>query len=433
MATLSDLADSAIEREWATHPRWVDTTRPYEAADVIRLRGSIRVEHSLARRGAEHLWRLLRNEPYVGSLSVMTGGQAVEVVRAGVGAIHISGREAATEASLLRDHAYPSPNRGAAAWVPTVVRRINTTLRHADRIDWAEAFADGDHAARRNWLVPVIADAGPDCGGAMSAYELTHQMIEAGAAAVNFDDRRPTEEHLGNGADTFLISTGEQIRKLVSARLAADVAGVPTVIIARTHSLDAPLLASDSDDAERGLTSARRTPGGLARVRPGIDAAVARGIAYCPHADLIWCETATPNLDEARVFAERIKAEYPDKLLAYTCSPSLNWRKHLDSGAIARFQDELGAMGYALQFVTLSGWHTLHESAFRLARGFVNHGLAGYMELHEREIPLEPQGYSLTPHELEAEADYSEDILRTISHPWPAAQRLSHPERPLSI
>jgi len=414
MTTLSDIADAAIEREWATDPRWAGVERPYEAADVIRLRGTVRVEHSLARRGAEQLWSMLHTEPYINALGAMTGAQAVEMVKAGLKAIYLSGWQVAADANLS-EQVYPDQSLYAANSVPAVVRRINNALRRADQIEWAEAMASGDHEPRRNWLVPIVADAEAGFGGALNAYELMRSMIDAGAAGVHFEDQLSSEKKCGHMGGKVLVPTGQHIRTLNAARLAADVAGVPTLIVARTDSLGAKLLTSDVDARDQEFCTGERSPEGFYYIQGGIDAAVARGLAYAPYADLIWCETSTPDLEEARIFAERIKSEYPDKMLAYNCSPSFNWRKHLNDDTIARFQRELGAMGYAFQFVTLAGWHALNESAFRLARGYANHGMTAYVDLQEREIALEQQGYSATRHQREVGAGYFDDVMSTLS------------------
>ena len=414
MTTLSDLADAAIEREWATSPRWSGIERSYEAADVIRLRGSVRVEHSLARRGAEQLWHLLHTEPYVNALGAMTGAQAVEMVKAGLKAIYLSGWQVAADANLS-EQVYPDQSLYAANSVPAVVRRINNALRRADQIEWAEAVAAGDHEPPRDWLVPIVADAEAGFGGALNVYELMRAMIEAGAAGVHFEDQLSSEKKCGHMGGKVLIPTGQHIRTLNAARLAADVAGVPTLIIARTDSLGATLLTSDVDPRDAEFTTGERSPEGFYYLQPGIEVAVARGLAYAPHADLIWCETATPDLAQAQIFAERIKAEYPDKLLAYNCSPSFNWRRHLDDDTIARFQRELGAMGYAFQFVTLAGWHALNQSAFSLARDYAQRGMSAYVELQEREFALEEHGYSATRHQREVGAGYFDDVMTTLS------------------
>jgi isocitrate lyase len=414
MTTLSDIADAAIEREWATNPRWTGIDRSYEAADVIRLRGTVRVEHSLARHGAEQLWQLLHTEPYINALGAMTGGQAVEMVKAGLKAIYLSGWQVAADANLS-EQVYPDQSLYAANSVPAVVRRINNALRRADQIEWAETMTAGETDQPHNWLVPIVADAEAGFGGPLNAYELMRSMIEAGAAGVHFEDQLSSEKKCGHMGGKVLIPTGQHIRTLNAARLAADVAGVPTLIIARTDSLGANLLTSDVDPRDQEFTTGERSPEGFYYVQPGIETAVARGLAYAPHADLIWCETGTPDLEEARVFAERIKAEYPDKLLAYNCSPSFNWRRHLDDDTIARFQRELGAMGYAFQFVTLAGWHSLNESAFQLARGYAAQGMSAYVELQEREFALEQHGYSATRHQREVGAGYFDDIATTLS------------------
>jgi len=310
---------------------------------------------------------------------------------------------------------YPDQSLYAANSVPAVVRRINNALRRADQIEWAESSTIGDGESSRDWLVPIVADAEAGFGGALNAYELMKSMIEAGAAGVHFEDQLSSEKKCGHMGGKVLIPTGQHIRTLTAARLAADVAGVPSIIIARTDSLGANLLTTDVDPRDQQFLTGERSPEGFYHVQPGIETAVARGLAYAPYADLIWCETSTPDLAEAQVFAERIKAEYPDKLLAYNCSPSFNWRKHLDDDTIARFQKELGAMGYAFQFVTLAGWHALNESAFQLAQGYARDGMTAYVELQEREFALEPQGYSATRHQREVGAGYFDDIATTVA------------------
>jgi len=414
MTTLSDIADAAIERDWETNPRWAGIERPYSAADVVRLRGTIRVEHSIARRGAEQLWSLLHREDYVNALGAMTGGQAIEMVKAGLKAIYLSGWQVAADANLS-EQVYPDQSLYAANSVPTVVRRINNALRRADQIEWAEMIEAGNTGAHREWLVPIVADAEAGFGGALNAYELMKSMIEAGAAGVHFEDQLSSEKKCGHMGGKVLIPTGQHIRTLNAARLAADVTGVPTIIIARTDSLGANLLTTDVDPRDEEFLTGERSPEGFYYVTPGIETAVARGLAYAPYADLIWCETATPDLEEARIFAERIKDRYPDKLLAYNCSPSFNWRKHLDDETIARFQRELGAMGYAFQFVTLAGWHALNESAFQLARGYAEHGMSAYVELQEREFSIEQYGYTATRHQREVGAGYFDDVATTLS------------------
>src|SRR3984957_19062592 len=391
MTTLSDISADAIEREWSTHARWAGIERAYDAADVVRLRGSVRVEHSLARRGSERLWQLMHTEDYVNALGAMTGGQAVEMVKAGLKAIYLSGWQVAADANLS-EQVYPDQSLYAVNSVPAVVRRINNARARADQIEWAGSVGAGEGEPDREWMVPIVADAEAGFGGALNVYELMRSMIEAGAAGVHFEDQLSSEKKCGHMGGKVLIPTGQHIRTLNAARLAADVAGVPTLIIAR-----------------------ERSPEGFYYVQSGIEQAVARALAYAPYADLIWCETSTPNLEEARIFAERIREHYPDKLLAYNCSPSFNWRKHLDDDTIAKFQRELGAMGYAFQFVTLAGWHALNESAFKLARGYANHGMTAYVDLQEREIALEQQGYTATRHQREVGAGYFDDVMSTLS------------------
>jgi isocitrate lyase len=414
MTTLSDIADAAIERDWETNPRWAGIERPYSAADVVRLRGSIRVEHSLARRGAEQLWSLLHREDYVSALGAMTGAQAVEMVKAGLKAIYLSGWQVAADANLS-EQVYPDQSLYAANSVPTVVRRINNALRRADQIEWAEMMEAGNTGHQREWLVPIVADAEAGFGGALNAYELMKSMIEAGAAGVHFEDQLSSEKKCGHMGGKVLIPTGQHIRTLTAARLAADVAGVPTIVIARTDSLAANLLTTDVDPRDEEFLTGERSPEGFYYVRPGIEAAVARGLAYAPYADLIWCETSTPDLEEARVFAERIREHHPDKMLAYNCSPSFNWRRRLDDDTIARFQRELGAMGYAFQFVALAGWHALNESAFQIAHGYAQRGMSAYVELQEREFSIEKLGYSATRHQREVGAGYFDDVATTLS------------------
>jgi isocitrate lyase len=414
MSTLSDMAIAAIEREWSTDSRWAGIERTYDAADVVRLRGSVRVEHSLARRGSERLWQLMHTEDYVNALGAMTGGQAVEMVKAGLKAIYLSGWQVAADANLS-EQVYPDQSLYAVNSVPAVVRRINNALRRADQIEWAESVGAGEGEPNREWMVPIVADAEAGFGGALNVYELMKSMIEAGAAGVHFEDQLSSEKKCGHMGGKVLIPTGQHIRTLTAARLAADVTGVPSIIIARTDSLGANLLTTDVDPRDQEFLTGERSPEGFFHVRPGIETAVARGIAYAPYADLIWCETGTPDLEEARIFAERIKALYPDKLLAYNCSPSFNWRKHLDDDTIARFQRELGHMGYAFQFVTLAGWHALNESAFQLAHGYAQEGMSAYVKLQEREFALEEQGYTATRHQREVGAGYFDDITTTLS------------------
>jgi isocitrate lyase len=415
MTTTSfETAVKELERQWASDPRWNGVERPYSAADVIRLRGSLQVEYTLARQGAERLWWLLHNEDYINALGAMTGGQAVEMVKAGLKAIYLSGWQVAADANLS-EQVYPDQSLYAANSVPAVVRRINNALRRADQIEWAEAGGNPGSSGHRHWLVPIVADAEAGFGGALNAFELMKAMIEAGAAGVHWEDQLSSEKKCGHMGGKVLIPTAQHIRTLSAARLAADVCGVPSIVVARTDSLGATLLTSDVDERDQEFCTGERSPEGFYYVRNGMDIAVSRGLAYAPYADLIWCETSTPDLEEARVFAERIKAEYPDKLLAYNCSPSFNWKKHLDDETIGRFQKELGAMGYAFQFVTLAGWHALNESSFSLARGYAERGMSAYVELQQREFSLEGDGYTATRHQREVGAGYFDDIMSTLT------------------
>jgi isocitrate lyase len=410
MTTHFETAVASLEKQWKTDPRWAGVERPYSAADVVRLRGSVEVEHSLARQGAERLWELLHTEDYINALGALTGGQAVEMVKAGLKAIYLSGWQVAADANLS-EQVYPDQSLYAANSVPAVVRRINNALRRADQIEWAESGG----RAQRHWMAPIVADAEAGFGGALNAYELMRAMIEAGAAGVHYEDQLSSEKKCGHMGGKVLVPTAQHIRTLNAARLAADVCGVPTLLIARTDSLGATLLTSDVDEVDRPFCTGERSPEGFFYIRNGMDIAVARGLAYAPYSDLIWCETSTPDLDEARVFAERIKDRYPDKMLAYNCSPSFNWKKHLDDTTIARFQKELGAMGYAFQFVTLAGWHALNESSFSLARGYAERGMSAYVELQQREFALEEEGYTATRHQREVGAGYFDDVMTTLT------------------
>ncbi|MBV9661756.1 MAG: isocitrate lyase [Acidimicrobiales bacterium] len=412
MTTSFETAVAELERQWANDTRWAGVQRPYQAADVVRLRGSVKVEHSLARHGAERLWSLLHTEDYVHALGALTGGQATEMVKAGLKAIYLSGWQVAADANLS-EQVYPDQSLYAANSVPAVVRRINNALRRADQIEWSEGpDAGGDH---RHWMVPIVADAEAGFGGALNAYELMKAMIEAGAAGVHFEDQLSSEKKCGHMGGKVLVPTSQHIRTLNAARLAADVCDVPTIVVARTDSLGANLLTSDIDPLDQEFCTGERSLEGFFYIRPGMDIATARGLAYAPYADLIWCETSTPDLEEARNFAERIKAEYPDMMLAYNCSPSFNWKKHLDDETIARFQKELGAMGYAFQFVTLAGWHALNESTFALAHGYAERGMSAYVELQQREFGWEGDGYTATRHQREVGAGYFDDVMTTLT------------------
>jgi isocitrate lyase len=396
-----------LAQEWDT-PRWSGIKRDYTAEDVIRLRGSLKIEHTLAHRGAEKLWRRMHKHPYVTSLGAVTGNQAVQQVKAGLKAIYLSGWQVAGDANL-GETTYPDQSLYPANSVPTVVRRINNALRRADQIHWSEGTNGTD------WYAPIVADAEAGFGGALNAYELMRQMIEAGAAGVHFEDQLASEKKCGHLGGKVLVPTAQFIRTLIAARLAADVCGVPTVLVARTDALSAKLLTSDVDERDAVFATGERTQEGFFRVRDGLEPVIARSLAYAPYADVLWFETSTPNMDEARAFAEAIHAEYPGKLLAYNCSPSFNWKQHLDDGQIAAFQSDLGELGYKFQFVTLAGFHALNLSMFELARGYADEGMPAYVRLQEREFELEADGYTATRHQREVGAGYFDEVAQVIS------------------
>jgi isocitrate lyase len=400
---------AALEREWREDPRWAGVERPYRAADVLRLRGSVREEHTLARLGAERLWTLLHDRPYVPALGALTGNQAVQQVRAGLEAVYLSGWQVAADANTA-GQTYPDQSLYPADSVPKVVRRINNALLRADRIAVAEGTTD------RHWLAPIVADAEAGFGGPLNAFELMSAMVQAGAAGVHWEDQLAAEKKCGHLGGKVLVPVRQHVRTLTAARLAADVAGVPTVVVARTDSLGATLVTSDVDERDRPFLTGARTAEGYFRVRDGIGAAVMRGRAYAPYADLLWCETSTPDLEQAREFAEGIHAEFPGKLLAYNCSPSFNWRRHLSDGDIARFQKELGAMGYAFQFITLAGFHALNHSMFELASGYAAEGMPAYVRLQEAEFAAEPRGYTATRHQREVGTGWF-DLVSTVVDP----------------
>jgi isocitrate lyase len=398
---------AALQDEWAGD-RWAGVNRTYTAEQVVRLRGSVRVEHSLARQGAERLWELLHTEPHVPALGALTGGQAVEMVKAGLKAIYLSGWQVAADANLS-GHVYPDQSLYPANSVPAVVRRLNSALLRADQIDWSEGRSDV------HWMAPIVADAEAGFGGNLNAFELMKGMIEAGAAGVHFEDQLASEKKCGHLGGKVLVPTSQFVRTLTAARLAADVSGVPTILVARTDALSAELLTTDVDERDHAFLTGERTSEGFYRVRAGLDQAIARGLAYAPYADLLWFETSTPEMADARKFAEAVHAEHPGKLLAYNCSPSFNWKKHLDDDSIARFQRELGEMGYAFQFITLAGFHALNESMFELAHGYARNGMSAYVELQEREFAMEAAGYTATRHQREVGTGYFDLVAETIS------------------
>ena len=385
-ATQYALGQECMTNDWETNPRWEGVERPYTAEDVLRLRGSIFIEHTLARLGAERLWELLQTEPYINALGAMTGNQAVQQVQAGLKAIYVSGWQVAADANNAGTM-YPDQSLYPADSVPNLCRRINNALQRADQVHHAE----GKVAPSQTWFAPLVADAEAGFGGTLNAFELMKGMIEAGAACVHFEDQLSSAKKCGHLGGKVLVSTTEAIQKLVAARLAADVMGVPTLIMARTDADSAHLLTSDIDARDRAFCTGERTTEGFFRIRGGIDSAIARGLAYAPYADLLWCETSHPDLEEARRFAEAIHAQYPGKALAYNCSPSFNWRKNLDEATIARFQPELARMGYKFQFVTLAGFHALNLSMFELARGYKIAGMTAYSRLQEKEFSRETQ------------------------------------------
>ena len=405
------LAQAAMTQDWASNPRWKGVERPYTAEDVLRLRGSIHIEHTLARMGAERLWDLLHTDPYINALGAMTGNQAVQQVQAGLKAIYVSGWQVAADANNAGTM-YPDQSLYPADSVPNLCRRINNALQRADQVHHAE----GKVAPGQTWFAPLIADAEAGFGGTLNAFELMKGMIEAGAACVHFEDQLSSAKKCGHLGGKVLVSTTEAIQKLVAARLAADVMGVPTMIMARTDADSAHLLTSDIDPRDREFCTGERTSEGFFRIRGGIDSAIARGLAYAPYADLIWCETSHPDMEEARRFADAIHAKYPEKMLAYNCSPSFNWRKNLDEATIARFQPELARMGYKFQFVTLAGFHALNLSMFELARGYKLDGMTAYSRLQEKEFSRETQyGYEAVKHQRFVGTGYFDQVQQVIS------------------
>ncbi|WLD91967.1 isocitrate lyase [Alkalihalobacillus sp. AL-G] len=396
-----------ITNEWKKD-RWNGIVRPYSVEDVLRLRGSVQIEYTLATNGAERLWKLLHTDPYVNALGALTGNQAVQQVRAGLKAIYLSGWQVAADANLS-GHMYPDQSLYPANSVPHVVKRINQALGRADQIDHAEGKNETE------WYAPIVADAEAGFGGPLNVYELMKAMIEAGAAGVHFEDQLSSEKKCGHLGGKVLLPTQQAVRNLISARLAADVLGVPTVLIARTDANAANLITSDVDSYDHPFLTGERTAEGFYRTKAGLDQAIARGLAYAPYADLIWCETSEPNLEEAKRFAEKIHHHFPNKLLAYNCSPSFNWEKKLEAEAIAEFQNELGKIGYKFQFVTLAGFHALNHSMFELARSYKERGMAAYSELQQAEFSSEQFGYTATRHQREVGTGYFDEVVQIIS------------------
>jgi len=397
-----------LAASWNEAPRWKGVQRPYTPDDVLRLRGAIQIEHTLARLGAERLWKLLHDEPYVAALGALTGNQAVQQVKAGLKAIYLSGWQVAADANLA-GQMYPDQSLYPVNSVPSVVKRINQALQRADQIHHAEGKDD------IYWYAPIVADAEAGFGGPLNCFELMKAMIEAGAAGVHFEDQLASEKKCGHMGGKVLVPTQNAIKHLVAARLAADVMGVPTLVVARTDANGAHLIMSDIDPRDQPFLTAERTPEGFYRMHGGIKAAIARGIAYAPYVDLIWCETAEPNLKEAEHFAAAVHEQYPGKLLAYNCSPSFNWKKKLDDETIASFQRKLGRMGYAFQFVTLAGFHALNYSMFALASGYRDRGMAAYSELQQAEFASEAHGYTATKHQREVGTGYFDEVAQVIA------------------
>jgi isocitrate lyase len=399
-----------LEETWAIDPRWSGIERPYSAAEVVRLRGTIQEEHTLARMGAERLWTLLKTEPFVRSLGALTGNQAVQQVQAGLKAIYVSGWQVAGDANNA-GQMYPDQSLYPADSVPSLVRRINNALMRADQITHSE----GRSESMPCWFAPIVADAEAGFGGILNAFELMKAMIEAGAAGVHFEDQLSSAKKCGHMGGKVLVPTQEAVSKLVAARLAADTMGVPTLVIARTDANGAELLTSDIDERDRPFVTGERTPEGFFHVNKGLDQAISRGLSYAPVADLVWCETSHPDLNEARMYAEAIHDRFPGKLLAYNCSPSFNWKRHLDDAAIAAFQRELGAMGYKYQFVTLAGFHSLNTVMFELAHAYRDNGMAAYSILQEREFELEQQhGYRAVKHQSFVGAGYFDAVNQAV-------------------
>jgi isocitrate lyase len=399
-----------LQAQWSADPRWIGTERTYTAADVIRLRGSVQEEHTLARMGAERLWSLLHGQDYVHALGALTGNQAVQQVKAGLQAIYLSGWQVAADANLA-GQTYPDQSLYPVNSVPAVVRRINNALLRADQINWAESA----NAGAPYWMAPIVADAEAGFGGVLNAFELMKSMIDAGAAGVHWEDQLASEKKCGHLGGKVLIPTGQHIKTLSAARLAADVCGVPSIIVARTDAQAATLLTSDIDERDQPFVTGERTSEGFYRVRNGIGACIARGLSYAPHADLLWMETSTPDLSVAAEFADAIHSVYPDQMLAYNCSPSFNWRANLDDSTIAKFQRELATMGYKFQFITLAGFHALNYSMFELARGYADQGMPAYVRLQDAEFAAEADGYTATRHQREVGTGYFDLVTSAIN------------------
>jgi isocitrate lyase len=407
MKNLSESA-SILKKDWETNPRWKDIKRTYSAEEVVKLQGSVKIEYSLARQGAERLYELLKTQDYVNALGALTGNQAVQQVRAGLQAIYLSGWQVAADANLS-GNMYPDQSLYPANSVPEVVRKINRALKRSDEIESSEG------KITRHWMAPIVADAEAGFGGPLNSYELMKGMIEAGAAAVHYEDQLASEKKCGHLGGKVLVPTSTFIRTLTAARLAADVMGVPTLLVARTDANGANLITSDVDEYDRKYITGTRTPEGFYNIKAGLDTAISRGLAYAPYADLVWCETSKPDMNEAKKFAEAIKKQFPNKMLAYNCSPSFNWKKNLSDGDIQKFQRELGAMGYKFQFVTLAGFHALNYSMYELALDYKERGMTAYSKLQEAEFAAEKNGYTATKHQREVGTGYFDMVSTIIS------------------
>ena len=414
-----DLEAARLKKDWAENPRWKGVKRGYTAEDVVHLRGSIHIEHTLARRGAEKLWKLLHDEPFVGTLGALTGNQALQQVKAGLKAIYLSGWQVAADANIAGEM-YPDQSLYPANSVPSVVRRINNALQRADQIQHMEGKGEID------FFAPIVADAEAGFGGVLNAFELMKSMIDAGAAGVHFEDQLASVKKCGHMGGKVLVPTREAVEKLVAARLAADCMGVPTIVLARTDAEAADLITSNIDENDQPFCTGERTVEGFYKTRAGIDQAVSRGLAYAAYADLIWCETGKPDLDFAKHFAEAIQSKYPGKMLAYNCSPSFNWKKNLDDATIARFQRELGAMGYKFQFITLAGFHSLNYSMFNLAHGYARNNMSAFVELQQAEFAAADKGFTAVRHQREVGTGYFDAVTTTVQGNQSSTTALSH-------
>ncbi len=410
--TARKLEAQRLQKEWTESPRWKGIKRGYTADDVVRLRGSIQVEHTLAKRGAEKLWKMLNEEPFVNALGALTGNQAMQQVKAGLKAIYLSGWQVAGDANIAGEM-YPDQSLYPVNSVPLVVRRINNTFTRCDQIQWSEGKNPGD-AGYIDYFAPIVADAEAGFGGVLNAFELMKAMLDAGAAGVHFEDQLASVKKCGHMGGKVLVPTREAVEKLVAARLAADVMGVPALVVARTDAEAADLLTSDVDENDKQFCTGERTPEGFYRTKPGLEQAISRGLAYSPYSDLVWCETGKPDLAFAKAFAEAIHKQFPGKMLSYNCSPSFNWKKNLDDATIAKFQKELGAMGYKFQFITLAGFHSLNYSMFNLAHGYARSQMSAFVELQEAEFAAAERGFTAVKHQREVGTGYFDAVTQTV-------------------